>query len=44
MRFGLVRDKKGKQFVCKPGALRDQATLADDEKKHRMDNVVHALQ
>lgn len=37
--FVLVRDKTGKEFICKLGDLKDASTLSEEEKKKCIENV-----
>lgn len=41
--FILVKDKSGKEFVCRLSDLRDLSKLTDEEKKRCYENVEDAL-
>ena len=41
--FVVVRDKSGKEFVCRLADLRDPSTLTDEDKKRCYENVEEAL-
>lgn len=37
--FVLVKDKAGKEFVCKVSDLEDASTVSEEEKKKCIENV-----
>ena len=39
LQFVLVRDKTGKEFVCKLSDLKDPSTLSEKEKENCIENV-----
>ena len=41
--FVLLKDKKGKEFVCRIGDLKDLSDLTEEEKKRCYENVEDAL-
>jgi hypothetical protein len=41
--FVMVKDKSGKEFVCRLGDLKDAASLTEEEKKICYENVEEAL-
>ncbi len=41
--FALVRDKAGKEFICKLCDLKDASNLTEEEKQKCIENVEDAL-
>ena len=41
--FIVVKDKSGKEFICRLSDLRDPSSLTEEEKKRCYENVEDAL-
>jgi hypothetical protein len=41
--FVLVKDKSGKEFICKISDLKDPSSVSEDEKKKCIENVEEYL-